>query len=271
MASTRPPGTNRNEGDAIPASRRFVHRRRHASRDLLLRGIAGVNPLDPRVARPDRNVGPTTEKSLRAMKPSLEQMDSVRLLVDAGAGSRIDFAEIRGGPGLVEVEVGSGKGEFLVEAARRNPRTLFIGVEISRKYALKTAARIVRSSVTNARIVWMDSLVFLDRLVPPASLQAIHVYFPDPWPKRRHHRRRVFNPAFVRAVTLALKPGGSLFFLTDDSGIYDHAVRLTTIAGGLVPKPFVVSSPDRPRTGYETKWLSQNRVILGERWVRRGR
>jgi len=205
------------------------------------------------------------------MRPTPEQLESVRLLADVSAATRLDLQQIRGGPGPVEVEVGSGKGEFLVEAAERSPGTLFIGVEISRKYVWKTAARIVRSGVTNARVVWMDSLAFLDRVVPPASLQAVHVYFPDPWPKRRHHRRRVFNPAFLRAAAVALKPGGSLFFLTDDSGIHDHALQLMRLAGGLTPRSFDPSSPGRPWTGYERKWRSQNRLILSGCWARRGR
>jgi len=205
------------------------------------------------------------------MQPAPEQIEAVRLPVNLDGSEPVEFGRVAGRVGPVDLEIGCGKGAFLVEAARREPDVLFVGVEISRKYALKTAARIVRAGVRNARFVWMDSLSLLERAVPAASLRAIHVYFPDPWPKRRHHKRRVVNARFAAAAARALRPGGSLFFLTDDPEMHAHTVGVLARAGGLAPQPFDLDAPDRPRTGYEMKWRGENRTLRGGRWVRRGR
>jgi tRNA (guanine-N7-)-methyltransferase len=206
------------------------------------------------------------------MRPTPEQIESVRLVVDTTRGERVDFRALRGGgEGPVEVEIGCGKGEFLMASALRHPRTFFVGVEVARKYALKSAARLVKAGATNARVAWMDGMTFLERAVPPASLRAVHVYFPDPWPKRRHHRRRVVSPRFTAAAARALRRGGNLYFLSDDAEIYAHVVRAVDRCAVFAPQPYDPEAPSRPETGFERKWRAEQRVIRGARWMRLGR
>lgn len=204
------------------------------------------------------------------MHPTPEQLEAVRVVVDTTRGECVDFRALRG-DGPVEVEIGCGKGEFLAATAALNPETFFVGVEVARKYAMKSAVRLVRAEIRNARVAWMDGMAFLGSAVPAASLRAIHLYFPDPWPKRRHHRRRVVSPQFTAAAARCLRRGGSFFFLTDDAEILAHVVRAMDRCGGFAPQPFDPAAPSRPETGFERKWRRDNRVIRGARWVRRGR
>ncbi|MBN2490281.1 MAG: tRNA (guanosine(46)-N7)-methyltransferase TrmB [Planctomycetes bacterium] len=204
------------------------------------------------------------------MKLAPRELDAVQLLLDTAAAGRVDLARHVGRAGPVELEIGCGKGEFLVAAAARWPGTLFVGVEIARKYFLKTAARIHRAGLENARVLWMDSALLLDRWIAPVSLRAVHVYFPDPWPKRRHHKRRVVSPRFAAAVARTLRPGGSLYLLTDDAPVFAAACEVLGQAGGLAPQTFDAGAPSRPRTGYEEKWRREGRTIFAARWLRRG-
>ncbi len=115
----------------------------------------------------------------------------------------------------VEVEVGPGKGLFLVSAATADPLHNFLGVELSRKYARLAAERVAKRNLTNVKVVPGDARLFLARYVPPASLRAVHVYFPDPWWKKRHKKRRVFAEPLVADVERGLEPGGDLHVVTD--------------------------------------------------------
>src|SRR5205823_6526028 len=115
----------------------------------------------------------------------------------------------------VEIEVGFGKGLFLLNAALECPDVNFFGVEIMRKYQLFTATRMATRKLTNVRLACADARHLLREYVPPASVQAIHVYFPDPWWKKRHHKRRVFTEDFVASCVRALKPGGLYHLATD--------------------------------------------------------
>lgn len=135
----------------------------------------------------------------------------------------------------LEVEVGSGKGLFLLSAAAAAPERNFLGIELAGKYARLAASRLAKHGLTNACIVEADGpRVFRERL-PDRSLAAVHVYFPDPWWKARHKKRRIMTAAFLAEVERTLATGGRLHFWTDVQEYYQTTLDLvrqtTTLAG----------------------------------------
>ena len=120
----------------------------------------------------------------------------------------------------LEVEVGSGKGLFIASAARANPEHNFLGIEVSLKYARYAAAKLARQAGENAVLIGGDALLLFRAWFPDASLAAVHVYFPDPWWKKRHKKRRVLNEQFLRDAERTLVPCGSLHFWTDVEEYY---------------------------------------------------
>jgi tRNA (guanine-N7-)-methyltransferase len=137
----------------------------------------------------------------------------------------------------LEVEVGSGKGLFLAAASQAHPERDYLGIEISFKYARFAAARLAKLKVPNAKAVCGDGLAPFNKWIPHSSLAAVHVYFPDPWWKKRHRRRRVLNEPFLKDVQRTLVPGGSLHFWTDVEEYFQSTLELipqaTTLAGPL--------------------------------------
>jgi len=129
-------------------------------------------------------------------------------------------------PAPLEVEMGSGKGLFLSAAAQANPERNYLGIELAKKYAHFAAARLGRLDLPNARMVNGDGLRVFREILPTASLAAIHVYFPDPWWKARHRKRRVLNEGFLVDVQRTLIPGGSLHFWTDVEEYFTTSLEL---------------------------------------------
>jgi tRNA (guanine-N7-)-methyltransferase len=143
-------------------------------------------------------------------------IDTAGFTVEFPSGDApVEFAEIFGTGNPVELEVGSGKGLFLANAAAAQPGNNFVGVELSRKYARSAAERMAKRGLGNVRVIAGDARLFLARHVPPASLRAVHVYFPDPWWKTRHKKRRVFTAALVGDIERALEPQGELWVASD--------------------------------------------------------
>lgn len=128
----------------------------------------------------------------------------------------LKLAELFVQPQPLEVELGCGDASFLVEYARRNPQTNFIGVErlLGRIQKLDKKGR--RTGLTNTRGVRIESAYFLEYLLPPHSASALHIYFPDPWPKKKHRRHRLINENFPALARKTLTPGGTVFLRTDD-------------------------------------------------------
>ena len=134
----------------------------------------------------------------------------------------LKLAELFSQPQPLEVELGCGDASFLAEYARRNPQKNFIGVErlLGRIQKLDKKGR--RLGLTNTRGVRIESAYFLEYLLPPHSAAALHIYFPDPWPKKKHRRHRLINENFPALARRALAPGGTVFLRTDDADYFQQ-------------------------------------------------
>jgi tRNA (guanine-N7-)-methyltransferase len=140
-------------------------------------------------------------------------------------------AELFGREVPLEVEVGSGKGLFLQTAALNRPEHNFLGIEVAHKYARFIAARLAKRDLNNAIAVQGDGLRLFREMIPNNTLAAVHVYFPDPWWKTRHHKRRVLNEEFLTNVHRTLQPAGRLHFWTDVKEYFDATLELIATMG----------------------------------------
>ena len=135
---------------------------------------------------------------------------------------RLNLAQLFPRPQLLEVELGCGDASFLVEYARRHPDRNFIGVErlLGRLRKLDRKGR--RAGLTNLRGVRIESSYFLEYLLPPHSASVLHIYFPDPWPKKKHRKYRLINEHFPEIARVALAPGGAVYLRTDDEDYFSQ-------------------------------------------------
>jgi len=169
----------------------------------------------------------------------------------------------------LEVEIGSGKGRFLPEWAAAHPEVGILAVERAREYLLLAAQRAARRGLVNVRLVHTTAEDLLFRCLAPASVAAVHVYFPDPWPKKRHHKRRLFRPENVSRVAEVLRPGGLLRVKTD------HADYAAVIGELLAAEPRLENADEEevfaqvPPTHFEIKYAREQRQVF--RFARRRR
>lgn len=177
----------------------------------------------------------------------------------------VDFARLFGNDRPVELEIGCGKGGFLLEQAREQPERNYVGIEWAGKYFRYAADRMRRWGVTNVRLIRTDARHLVCRQLPPDSLAALHVYHPDPWPKKRHHKRRLFTPEFAAAAVRALQPGARWAIQTDHEE-YFQIIR-ALLAGQPELEPTAFADADcgaaeaRTGTNFEVKYLREGRVI----------
>ena len=183
----------------------------------------------------------------------------------ARCATPLDWREVFGNDHPVELEVGSGKGLFLANAAVANPGHNYLGIELAKKYAGKAAERVAKRSLTNVRVVAGDAKLFLARNVPSSSLRAVHVYFPDPWWKARHKKRRVFAGPLVADIERALAPGGELFVASDVEEYFGVIRELMATRPTFAEQPTPV--PKGPEhdldylTNFERKYRIEGRPI----------
>ena len=152
----------------------------------------------------------------------------------------------------LEIEVGSGKGLFLQTAARRRPEHNFLGIEIAKKFARFTAGRCARDEIDNVCVVSGDGLRIFRELLPEGEAEAVHVYFPDPWWKKRHRKRRVMTEAFVQDIERVLIPGGALHFWTDVEEYFHSTLELIAQCSTLEGPMPVAEQPAEHDLDYRT-------------------
>jgi tRNA (guanine-N7-)-methyltransferase len=174
-------------------------------------------------------------RALRKIDPELNLERCLRLPDQLPRPWNADALFDRSAP--LEIEVGSGKGLFMQSAASANPAYNYLGIEIATKYARFAAARLARHELKNAVMVHGDGQPIFANLLPGSSVAAVHVYFPDPWWKKRHEKRRVLNETFVRNVERVLVSGGLLHYWTDVRERFDETLELlaakTSLSGPL--------------------------------------
>lgn len=188
--------------------------------------------------------------------------------------SPIDWQKLFGNTYPVEVEIGFGKGRFLLEASKQFPQINYIGVERAQKYVEITRERfrkymrhfsIDRNSgiFENVRLAWTDANYFLTRYVPDESVQAYHIYFPDPWPKARQQKRRILrNKDFLSAITRTLTlDGGKLYVATDFTEYFSEIQERLAELTKLKPIPLNLSGYEHIATNFEMKYRLEGRKI----------
>ncbi len=181
------------------------------------------------------------------------------------AKTRSPRAAQSGTPRKRVLEIGFGRGEFLLKMAAGSPEVDFVGIEISFKRTLKMARKVARARRTNIRLLEGYAQAAMKQLFRPGSLSEIWLNFSDPWPKARHAHRRVVRAPFIADAAQALEVGGLLYVATDDVR-YAHQIgevlaAESTLCNHYAPWPFLNDVPGRTRTGYEEQWRAAGRPL----------
>ncbi|NIL96889.1 MAG: tRNA (guanosine(46)-N7)-methyltransferase TrmB [Planctomycetales bacterium] len=209
-------------------------------------------------------------RALPKINPALDL--SRHLLTFEQLSGPWDATALFGRRAPLELEVGSGKGLFLCNAAAADRDGDFLGIEVSRKYARFAAAKLAKRKLDNACLVHGDASRVLAELLPDGVLRAVHIYFPDPWWKKRHHKRRIMNARFLQHVQRTLRAGGQLHFWTDVKSYFDHALaileRETDLKGPRAVPPSVATHPMDYRTHFERRTRLQHQAVYRSRFTK---
>lgn len=174
----------------------------------------------------------------------------------------------------LEIEVGSGKGLFLQTAGKNRPEHNFLGIEIAKKFARFTAGRCARRGLDNVCVVAGDGLQIFRELLPSETAVAVHVYFPDPWWKKRHRKRRVMTEEFIRDIERVLTPDGRLHFWTDVEEYFHSTVELiaqcSTLEGPLPVEEKPAEHDLDYRTHFERRMRMHGEPVYRSEYRKRG-
>ena len=179
---------------------------------------------------------------------------------------RVDLNAFFKNPGPIDLEVGSGKGTFLVAQAQAFPQINYLGIEWANKYYKYAVDRIGRWQMENVRMLRTDAADFITQFVPDAAIRMFHLYFPDPWPKKRHHKRRFFCDENLAQLHRILVPEGIINIATDHENYYEQMteVALRAIAAGTFKEVEFTRAAGAEEgewvgTNYERKYIPEGR------------
>lgn len=168
-------------------------------------------------------------------------------------------------PGPLEIEIGCGKGGFLLNRAQAHPQIRMLGIEWANKYYRFCADRMARWGVRNVRVMRTDAKFFVLHHLPPGCVSVLHLYHPDPWPKKRHHKRRLVQVAFAEAAVRTLESGGKWFIQSDHEEYFQQIQSVLGACSGLKEVSWdedkTLPGPDWAGTNYEIKYAREGRTI----------
>ena len=170
----------------------------------------------------------------------------------------LDWDDQFGASGRRVVEIGFGMGDSLIQMAQADPNAQFVGIEVHRPGVGRLLSRVLAEQIQNVRVYAEDAVDVFAQSLLPESLDAIHIFFPDPWHKKRHHKRRLIQPGWVRELTQRLKAGGYLHLATDWEPYAEHMFDVLDDVPSLVnasgtPRVAVPRPEYRPLTKFEAR------------------
>ena len=184
--------------------------------------------------------------------------------------SPMDLGRLFAKPGPIHIEIGTGKGTFLLNQARSYPQVNYLGIEWANKYYRYSVDRMRRWQAPNVQILRTDARYFIERYLPEACVNTYHIYFPDPWPKKRHHKRRFFQPEMMMQLARTLVIGGELLTATDHAEYYSiiQNLLLSDSRPSRLWEPIDFAPANTAEPGewvgsnFERKYLQQGRPIF---------
>ncbi|HHS84325.1 MAG TPA: tRNA (guanosine(46)-N7)-methyltransferase TrmB [Gammaproteobacteria bacterium] len=198
--------------------------------------------------RREGRITPSQQRALARLWP--------RYGLDAGE-QLFDLAEIYGRHATRVLEIGFGDGVSLLRQAQAYPESDYLGIEVHRPGVGRLLRALERAELTNVRVICEDAVTVLRRNIPEQSLDVVQLFFPDPWPKKRHHKRRIVQPEFVELVRTRLREGGRFHLATDWEAYAQHMMVILSEAPGyhnVAGSGSFVSRPDsRPLTKFELR------------------
>ena len=175
---------------------------------------------------------------------------------------------VRGGRPL-EIDLGCGDGGFLLDMARCHPERDFLGVERLLGRVRKVCRKISRAGLENARVLRLDNKYVIEWLLPAACVSRLHVMCPDPWPKVRHHRRRLIQADFLHAVRRVLRDDGEFLFMTDHEEYHEWAREKIDATGVFESLPWEEDTFFHAKTDFQRQWEAEGKTMHRQRFRKR--
>ena len=177
----------------------------------------------------------------------------------------LDLDELFGRDAPRVLDIGAGMGEATLELAGENPDNDYLAVEVHRPGVGRLLHSIAERRLSNIRVINHDAVDVVERQVPEESLTSVYIHFPDPWPKKRHHKRRLAQPGFVNRLTALMKSEGQLYLATDSPDLAEHMLAVCDAAPGLTNQAgrgnFAPRPLWRPLTKFEQRALDLNHRV----------
>ena len=195
-----------------------------------------------------------TGRMTDAQKRAIEELGP-RFLVGFDASGPMDFRAAFGNGNPVVAEIGFGMGQATWRIAQDNPGTNYLGFEVHTPGVGKLLLDLCERDIANVRIVHHDAVEALERMLPPSSLAGFHVFYPDPWPKKRHHKRRLIRPGLAELLASRLAGGGYLYFVTDVEDYAAWSLEVLSATQGLRNRyeGYAPRQEWRPETKFEAR------------------